>query len=303
VSQTSAVRASGDAPVREVVVPDVESTVRWHEHDYPHPLARWHTHPEVEIHLIRTGTGVVLVGDYVSTFSAGHLVVVGSGVPHDWMSDLAPGEVVVGRDVVLQVDPDRMARLAEVAPEVAEGVRLFAAARRGLEITGRTAEDGAVELEAVGRSTGLERLQHVFGLLALLSRAPAHERRVLASGLSVPVTDTAAQDAVESVLRYIVDNLEHEVRMTTAADLVGMSPTAFSRFFHRVAGRGFTSMVRRLRVVRACRLLTETTMPVVDVCYASGYSNLSNFNRQFRSETGTTPSTFRRTARPTATDP
>lgn len=294
------VRAGGGAPVREVVVPDVESTVRWHEHDYPHPLARWHTHPEVEIHLIRAGTGVVLVGDYVSRFSAGHLVVVGSGVPHDWMSDLEPGEVVVGRDVVLQVDPDRMSRLAEVAPEAAEGVRLFASARRGLEFTGRSATDGATELEAVGRATGLERLQHVFALLALLSRAPADERRVLASGLYVPVTDAEAQDAVESVLRYIVDNLEHEIRMTTAADLVGMSPTAFSRFFHRVAGRGFTSMVRRLRVVRACTLLTETSMPVVEVCYASGYTNLSNFNRQFRSETGTTPSTFRRTGRPAA---
>ncbi|GIG23677.1 AraC family transcriptional regulator [Cellulomonas chitinilytica] len=278
-------------------MPDVDSTVRWHEHDYPHPLARWHTHPEVEIHLIRAGTGVVLVGDHVSTFSAGQLVVVGSGVPHDWMSDLAPGEVVVGRDVVLQVHPDRMSRLAEVAPEAAEGVRLFEAARRGLELTGRSAVDGAAELEAVGRTTGLERLQHVFALLALLSRAPADERRVLASGLYAPRTDVAGQDAVESVLRYIVDNLTQEVRMTTAADLVGMSPTAFSRFFQRAAGRGFTSMVRRMRVVRACTLLTETTMPVVDVCYASGYTNLSNFNRQFRAETGTTPTTFRRTAR------
>ena len=50
-------------PSREIVVPDLDSMVRWHDHAYPHPLARWHTHPEVEIHLIRSGTGLAFVGD------------------------------------------------------------------------------------------------------------------------------------------------------------------------------------------------------------------------------------------------
>nr|WP_231979844.1 AraC family ligand binding domain-containing protein [Tessaracoccus coleopterorum] len=65
--------------------------VRWHEHAYPHPLARWHTHPEVEIHLIRAGTGLAFVGDHVGRFEAGHLALVGSHLPHNWISDLSPG--------------------------------------------------------------------------------------------------------------------------------------------------------------------------------------------------------------------
>ena len=31
----------------EVVLPDLESTVRWFQHGYPTPLARWHHHPEI----------------------------------------------------------------------------------------------------------------------------------------------------------------------------------------------------------------------------------------------------------------
>jgi len=92
-------------------------------------------------------------------------------------------------------------------------------------------------------------------------------------------------------------NLTADVRMTRAAQLVDMSPSTFSRFVQRAAGRGFAAMVRRMRIVHACRLLTETTMPVVEICYAVGYTNLSNFNRQFRAETGTTPRDYRRTAR------
>jgi AraC-like DNA-binding protein len=286
----------GLAPVREVVVPDLESMFRWTEHDYPDPLARWHMHPEVEIHLIRASTGLALVGDHVSMFGPGHVAIVGSGLPHDWISDLAPGEVVEGRDVVLQIHPEWLGQLVAVLPEAAEGLRLFDAAARGIEYTGATAESAAAHLEAIGRSTGTVRLQRLFGLLSTLSRAPLEEQRVLASRYAVPEADLGLQQRVDVVLRYINDHLDDDVRMSAAADLVGMSPSAFSRFFQQAAGRGFASVVRHLRVIRACRLLSETALPVVEVCYAAGYSNLSNFNRQFRAETGTTPRDYRRAA-------
>ncbi len=283
-------------PTPEVVVPDIDSMVRWHEHSYPHPLARWHTHPEIEIHLIRSGAGLAFVGDHVGRFGAGHLVLVGSHVPHNWISDLPAGAIIEGRDAVLQVHPDRFRQLALVAPEAAEAVRLLESASRGVEYTGATATDAAIQLEAVGTSIGLARLHHLFQLLTILARAPRHERRVLASRAAVPGTDARMQRRVDTALRYITDHLDTEVRLTDVADLVGMTPSAFSRFFSRAAGRGFADMVRRLRVIHACGLLTDTTRPVAEICYAVGYGNLSNFNRQFRAETGTTPREYRRTA-------
>ncbi|HOQ53789.1 MAG TPA: hypothetical protein PLF56_09270 [Micropruina sp.] len=92
---------TGRSPASEIVVPDLESSVRWHQHDFPHPLARWHTHPEVEVHLIRRSTGLAFVGDYIGPFGPGHFVLVGSQLPHNWLSDLEPDEMVAGRDVVI----------------------------------------------------------------------------------------------------------------------------------------------------------------------------------------------------------
>lgn len=240
-------------------MPDIDSMVRWHEHSYPHPLARWHTHPEAEIHLIRTGTGLAFVGDYVGRFNAGHLVLVGAHLPHNWISDIPSDQVIEGRDVVLQVHPDRIRRLTQVAPEAAEVVGLFESASRGIEYTGTTAVNAATELEAVGSTTGVARLLHLFSLLS--------------------------------------DHLHMQIRLAEVAEVAGMTPTAFSRFFYHAAGRGFSDMVRRLRIIRACALLTNGALGVSDICYAVGYRNLSNFNRQFRAETGTTPREYRRTAR------
>jgi hypothetical protein len=47
------------------------------------------------------GTGRFIVGDRIDTFAPGHLVLVGPNLPHDWISDVAPGESLKGRDVVL----------------------------------------------------------------------------------------------------------------------------------------------------------------------------------------------------------
>ena len=53
---------------REVIPPDPNHSVRWHQHSYPSPVARWNYHPEYEIHLIRKGTGKFIVGYHIGTF-------------------------------------------------------------------------------------------------------------------------------------------------------------------------------------------------------------------------------------------
>ena len=76
-----------------------------------------------------------------------------------------------------------------------------------------------------------------------------------------------------------------------------MSEPAFSRFFKRNTGHGFVHDLNRMRVNRACDLLTGTDKPVTGVCFETGFSNLSNFNRQFRRFWGLPPSEYRRQAK------
>jgi AraC-like DNA-binding protein len=278
---------------REVIPEDPNHSVRWHEHDYPSPVARWNYHPEYELHLIRKGTGKFIVGDHIGTFEAGHLALVGSGLPHDWVSDLEPGEVLQGRDALIQFDGKWVEQAASILPEMAEVKPLLEQSSRGIEFLGRSATAAAVSLEAMGASTGLQRLHHLFEVLAILSRAPQADRRYLADEWFRPQLDGQAAAVVDMVLEYVFSNHAGSVRMSEAAALVGMSEPTFSKYFKRATGQNFSDLVRKLRLAHARRLLERSDQSISDICYEVGFTNLSNFNRHFRNDAGETPRDYR----------
>ncbi|MFC6644458.1 AraC family transcriptional regulator [Granulicella cerasi] len=291
-SSITAMRLTGQPSSREVVLLGAESALKWHQHDYPSPLARWNHHPEFEIHMIAQGEGRVLVGDYLGDYSSGHLAIIGSNLPHHWISSETTKQI--DRDTVLQFDGELLLHTLEALPDAAELRSLLDRASRGLEFHGESRRLAAKELMAIGSTQGLERLSHFLRLLSLLANAPARDCAVLASEWFAPHLDAATLPIVDRVLQYITRHLDGELRMVDAAQLVGMTGPTFSRFFKRSLGRGFNETVCTMRLVNACRLLRETTVPISTICYEVGFQNLSNFNRCFQREVGSTPSGYRK---------
>jgi len=291
-------RRLGGPAHREVIPRDPGASFRWHEHDYPHPLARWNRHPEYEIHLIRHGTGRYIIGDAVGPFGPGQLVLVGSHLPHDWISDLRAGDRIEGRDVVLQFDPAWFARLKDVVPELDDFSALLARSARGIEFLGQTAIDGAEMIQSIGARSGAAAIADFLALLTTLSRAPSEDLRTLSSAGIDPGVGAAASDVVASAVDYIFANLGSGPRLSVAAGIAKMSESAFSRYFKNASGQTFSGMVTRLRLTQACRLLASTETAVAQIAQTVGYSNLSNFNRRFRDEYGLTPSEYRRSRSP-----
>jgi len=280
----------------EVILPEPDHCFRWYEHDYPYTLARWNHHPEFEIHLIRRGSGKLVAGDYIGAFDAGHVALIGPDLPHDWIGDLAPGEHLSGRDVVLQFDGAALLALRKTLPELGDLQHLFEQARRGLEFTGATAVQAARLLEKIGTAQGLERLILFLQLINTLMKAPAQEARLLASTCYAPTLDARSSERINKAFDYLLSELTSDIRLSVIARRLDMTDPGFSRFFKRITGHGFIDLMRKLRVQRACRLLLQTRMSISDICFEVGYANLSNFNRHFRVETGQTPSEYRSAA-------
>ncbi|HZC45099.1 MAG TPA: hypothetical protein VE243_01415, partial [Candidatus Acidoferrum sp.] len=103
------------------------------------------------------------------------------------MSDLEPGEVIEGRDIVIQFAPDLLRSRADVFPELADLEPFLTDALRGFEFFGDAARRGADLMRCIGAAHGFQRLALFFELIDLLARAP--EKKILASPDYAPTLD------------------------------------------------------------------------------------------------------------------
>lgn len=281
----------------EVIVPDADAAVRWASHGYPNSLAKWHHHPQIEFHLIREGSGLMMVGDCVVPCRAGHVALIGSNLPHNWVSDVKPGERLARRDVLCHVRPQTVKALMACFPETARFNLVLRRAARAMVLSGESAQAAGALLEGMGDHDPARRVADLIELFGVFADAPETEAStVVTPGYDLELSSDTER-TVNEAIAYVTENLAGEISLEEAARLVSMSPSAFSRFFKRAAGIGFSDFVRRLRVGRAKRLLATTDRAVARIREECGYDNASNFNRRFLDETGTTPSTYRKAHR------
>ncbi|WP_181705549.1 AraC family transcriptional regulator [Chthonobacter rhizosphaerae] len=282
-------------PHHEVIVCRPSESFRWNVHDYPHHLAKWHHHPEYELHLIQSSSGTMMVGDHVGPFSAGCLVLTGPDVPHNWVSDIPPGTVVPERDMLVQFSADFADRILGDFAELEDVRTLLAEAAYGLVFTGQTARRGARLLQEIGQARGPSRMVLFLDLLATLAADPTERSTLSRRTPAFPASQV--EERIEIALAYIAKNYASEIRLGTVADLCGMEPSAFSRWFKKQTGHTFAKFINRTRVYSACTRLTQTDQPITDICFEVGFNNIANFNRQFVKFCDQTPSAYRRSAR------
>ena len=101
-------------------------------------------------------------------------------------------------------------------------------------------------------------------------------------------------DRMGKVFTYILQNFHKEIRLEDVAGLAYMTRTSFCRYFQERTKRTFSSVLTDVRLNHASKLLIENNLRVVDVAYKSGYTNLSNFNRQFKNKFSFNPKEYQR---------
>ena len=286
-------RARNQEVTLEILPINAFQSFRCFNHDYPALGARYCVHVEYEIHLIRKGTGHYKIGDQLGKFKAGQVSIVGSRVPHDWVSDLRKNQVIKDRDVVIQFSREWLEKVRKLVPEVSDFEQLLNDAQRAIIFSGGSSIAAEKILDTITNKSGIEQVTNLFEILLIMSKAPESEREYV---LADPyVTDSApkARLAAEKGVSYIFANIDKKISLSEAAKLSYMSESTFSRTFKIASGLNFSEMIRILRIEHGCKLLTSTELSVAAIAKDCGYTNLSNFNRQFLKEMGTTPREFR----------
>jgi len=279
-------------PDLEVVqIGRAESFKAW-EHGYPFRTVRWHFHPEIELHYVVRTAGHYFVGDFIGTFVPGNLVLTGPNLPHNWVSDTAPGEIVAVRNRVVQFTEGFLDRATELMPELAPFRDTVERSRRGLLFGEETAGRVGPLMGALVGAKGIRRLELFFAIATALSAARDVEE--LTSAAYLPDPSGFMSDGINRALAYIDEHLTEDFGEAELARIAGLSTGAFSRAFRRHTGLALVQFINRLRVNLACQLIMrDEGMRITEACFAAGFNNLSNFNRQFLRQKAMTPSRFR----------
>lgn len=252
----------------------------------------WHYHPECELTYIIRGEGTRFIGDSVQSFGPGDLIFAGANLPHCWINDDTDNsDPNRNQLLVLQFKHDCFGPDFLISPDAQALLDLFEQAKRGLKITGEGVPEIAAALEQLQKETGLTRLTTFVRVLDLLSRAL--DAQALTSELYVNDTRDFHGGRMGKVMAYVKENLAEDIKQSEVAELVAMTPQGFSRFFRATTGRTFVSFVNVMRIMEACRLLVNTDEDIIDIAFACGYANLSNFNRRFAELKETTPREYR----------
>ena len=106
--------------------------------------------------------------------------------------------------------------------------------------------------------------------------------------------DNNINPVIEKIIDFTFKHYLEPVTLQQVAEIADMSIPTFCRFFKKNIKKTYFNFLQDLRVSHACKLLTNSSKPVMDCCYESGYNSWAHFSKQFKQIKKITPSQYRR---------
>ncbi len=253
----------------------------------------WHYHPELELVYMRESTGKKYIGSSITNFGPGDLCLIGSFLPHYYKNDdeyLVPNNNLSAKSTVIHFNPDFLGDPFLEAPECYSIKLLLERSKRGIQFSLESAEKVRERLGSLKELIGMKRLLMFLEILDELAKSKDIE---YLSTDAIQIRNEIDSNRITKVLEYVSENFQNPIMLDDVAQLAHMSESAFSRYFKKRTRKTFSSFLTDIRLEYACKLLQNDKMSISQIAFDSGFYNLSNFNRQFKSIKKITPMNYR----------
>lgn len=256
----------------------------------------WHFHPELELHYIIKGHGTQYIGDTVSTFSDGDLILLGENLPHTWRC--AEGYFQGNPEVeveafVLQFLPTCLGRDFLALPETQCILGLLEKAKKGMIIHGETKRKLAKILYKTEKAGQLDRVIHLLKILKILESSSEYET-ISPGYANSHLGNISEMQRLDKIYSYVLTNYPNEISLENIAAIASLSVSSFCRYFKTMTNKTFFEFLIEIRISNVCRALIEDKLPIEVICYECGFNNVSNFYRHFNKITGMTPLVYKK---------
>lgn len=265
--------------------------VKWRE--MPYFTYPWHFHNEFELLYVINGSGTSYVADSIKPFQSGDLALLGSNLPHFWKSEESyyqKGNKKKVEYIVIQFPSDFFSDQISKYPEFQTIGGLFDRASQGIRFLPEFVSSISAKIMQIAKTSGINRILRLLQLLQLLAKT--EDYILLAGELYHHENFDMGSDRLTKVLHYVSTNYQQKIELERVAEMANLHPSAFCRFFKEKTGKSLVEYVNDMRISYACKLIIENQQSFSQICFESGFNNLSNFNRTFKKQTGFTPSAY-----------
>lgn len=250
-----------------------------------------HSHRNFELNFISSGSGKRIVGNSISGFAKGDLVLLGPNIPHCW-DILETEQDTAAECIVTHFNENLISSDFFNIPELEPIATLLKNAGNGIWFKGKKTEKVGLALNKILTMKGLDRYIEILKIFNLLLQIDDRENLALPSSLpNILETD---HDHINKIYEYVFKNIQTGIKLKEASALVFKEPGSFCRYFKKKTNQTFMDYVKNVRIGLAAKLLTETDKQISQICYECGYNNLANFNHYFRVIMKKTPSGYRK---------
>lgn len=137
----------------------------------------------------------------------------------------------------------------------------------------------SVAIDAIAKGKNFAATRRLMQLLELASEENSHREK----------------DPFTAVTDYIENHLGADISVPDLSRRFAMSPATLRRLFVTKAGVPPVAYIRRRKIARAKRMLASAELSVENICEELGFYDASYFYKQFKLETGMTPTEYRKT--------
>lgn len=261
----------------------------------PHFLNRWHYHVELELIYILNGEGTQFIGDHISRFSKGDMLLIGSNLPHYWRCD----------DNYFRDIPELFAEAKVIhflqgflgepfmnLPEIINISDLLKKAQQGLLIKGETKEKLKPFLLTIQATTSAKKIILLLEMLNLI--ATSTDLTLLSSSTFQNNYNKSETERLNDIYNHTMSNFKQKISLEEIASVACLSVNSFCRYFKSQTKKTYSQFLTEIRIGYACKLLIENRLTISKICLESGFNNFSNFNRYFKMVTGQCPLEYKK---------
>jgi AraC-like DNA-binding protein len=248
-----------------------------------------HQHEEIQISYIANGEGNILVGDTITGYQKGNLIVLGSNLPHVFRSETNTDETSVMMSLFFTADS--FGNNFFDLPEFKILESFFTDIKNGFKIDA-ISQKTVNQFKKLKKANEFDRFILFFKIIKSICLL---EKKALSNFIyDKPFTDREGK-RMQLVFDYVMTNYQRDISLEEIASLSNMTKNAFCRYFKLRTNKTFFQFLIDIRIERASKLLLKNReLSVIEIAELCGFNNISNFNRKFKELKHSSPLQYRK---------